>query len=252
MYRLVSWLGAATDGDASRWSQLGVAETKIEVLGDTRHDHVLERISNLHPLRTLVRWAAAKPVLVAGSTDARDEQLLIQAFSRVPESSPGACLMIVPHECSERRISEVQYLAQQAGLDTEVWSGDDPEPNVDCLVVNMTGVLADIYALASIAYVGGGFRQGGLHAVSEPAAFAVPVIVGPHYDSSADAELLISAGGGNALPAHRAEDHLARWWLEWLGHNSLRTATGLKARSILRQGASDDTVRRLLRLLDVQ
>ena len=61
------------------------------------------------------------------------------------------------------------------GLDTNV------------LVSGVLGVLADLYALADIAYVGGGFSSGRLHATIEPAAFGVPVIVGPEYDSSPDA-----------------------------------------------------------------
>ena len=46
-------------------------------------------------------------------------------------------------------------------------------------LVDRVGVLGDLYALADIAYVGGGFHAAGLHSVLEPAAFGAPVHVRP-------------------------------------------------------------------------
>ncbi len=250
-YECISWLGAASDGDALRWSQLGVFENAIVVTGDTRHDQVLERVSNLQPVRALFQWARSRPVLVAGSTYARDEKLLLEAFSRVSVSAPGSCLILVPHDCSEHRISEVHNLARRAGLGVEVWSGGSQIPSTRCVIVNMTGVLTDIYATGRIAYVGGGFRRGGIHAVSEPAAFGIPVIVGPHFECSSDASLVVAAGGGEALPPQGGAEFLTRLWLNWLEQDQVRIAAGLKARSVLQEGASDVTVGALLQLLDL-
>src|SRR2546430_9618036 len=53
------------------------------------------------------------------------------------------------------------------------------------------GILADLYALADVAFVGGGYHRAGLHSVLEPAVYGVPVIVGPHWHGSRDAALLI-------------------------------------------------------------
>ena len=58
------------------------------------------------------------------------------------------------------------------------------------------GVLADLYALADVAYVGGGFHDDGLHSVVEPAAYGAPVLFGPRFDESRDAVALVAAGGG--------------------------------------------------------
>ena len=57
------------------------------------------------------------------------------------------------------------------------------------------GVLADLYAIAAIAYVGGGFHDAGLHSLVEPAVFRVPVLIGPRHADSRDARLMLATGG---------------------------------------------------------
>jgi 3-deoxy-D-manno-octulosonic-acid transferase len=63
------------------------------------------------------------------------------------------------------------------------------------LLVDQYGLLADLYSLATAAYVGGGFHDAGLHSLLEPAAFGAPVLLGPMHTDNRDAALLISGGG---------------------------------------------------------
>ena len=147
VYRSVSWLGAASDGDADRWARLGVFEDSIAVTGDTRHDQVLERVSDLQSIRTLLEWASKHPVLVAGSTDAQDEKLILSAFSHVARTNPEARLILVPHEGSRDRINEVLSAAGSAGVEIDVWTGGAMRSDTRCVVVSVMGALADIYAV---------------------------------------------------------------------------------------------------------
>ena len=55
---------------------------------------------------------------------------------------------------------------------------DEAAPETDVVLVDRVGVLGDLYALADVAFVGGGFHNAGLHSVLEPAAFGVPVLFG--------------------------------------------------------------------------
>src|SRR5690606_15970674 len=59
-----------------------------------------------------------------------------------------------------------------------------------------TGVLADLYAIGQVAYVGGGFHDAGLHSVVEPAALGVPVVFGPRHGNAREADELAGMGGG--------------------------------------------------------
>jgi len=94
-------------------------------------------------------------------------------------------------------------------------------------------VLADLYALATIAYVGGGFHAAGLHSVLEPAAFGAPVVVGPQHGESRDALALIRATGAVAIHDERSA---VATITRWLRDESARKAAGEEARAVVRGG----------------
>lgn len=101
------------------------------------------------------------------------------------------------------------------------------------MLVDGVGMLGDLYALADVAYVGGGFHGAGLHSVLEPAAFGVPVFFGPRHEKSRDAAMLIandagaSVTDGSAITA-RLEALLTR--------PDTRGAEGARAKEIVEKG----------------
>jgi len=76
------------------------------------------------------------------------------------------------------------------------------------------GVLADLYMVATAAYVGGGFHSSGLHSLVEPAVFRVPVVVGPNHGGSRDAAMMLSAGGAISVDS---VDQMSRTLMRLLG-----------------------------------
>ena len=137
----------------------------------------------------------------------------------------------------------------RSGITAEVWNGTPPAQGTRCVIVEKMGVLADLYTLGKIAYVGGGFGRKGLHAVIEPAAFALPVIAGPEHTGSPDFEFLLNARGSIALPRGDAAKALQRTWIDWANDVQMRTQAGLRARQALQQGAASTTAVALLRLI---
>jgi len=119
----------------------------------------------------------------------------------------------------------------------------------DVVLVDRVGVLGDLYALATVAYVGGGFHSAGLHSVLEPAAFGAPVLFGPRFDNSRDAALLIDAGGGASVDT---DARLAEQLRNWLTDDAARTSAGTAARRLVEKGlgAADRSWRLVERLLD--
>jgi 3-deoxy-D-manno-octulosonic-acid transferase len=101
------------------------------------------------------------------------------------------------------------------------------------VIVDRVGVLGDLYALASAAYVGGGFHAAGLHSVLEPAAFGVPVLFGPRFANSRDAGLLVDLGGG---ATEGTEAGLASRLRAWLTDDALRIQAGSAARALVEHG----------------
>jgi len=103
------------------------------------------------------------------------------------------------------------------------------------IVVDRVGILADLYALADVAFVGGGYTRAGLHSVLEPAVFGVPVTVGPHWHMSRDAALLIERGGAVALPAE-GRHPLHSQCLVWYHDPAARRKAGAAGKRLVQEG----------------
>ncbi len=70
-------------------------------------------------------------------------------------------------------------------------------PNV--LIIDNIGLLSRLYHYATIAYVGGGFGDDGVHNVLEAAVYGRPVVYGPVYEKFIEAAELIDCGGGFSI-----------------------------------------------------
>ena len=233
-YARLSAVGAIDAGDAGRLVTLGVRPDAIEVTGDTRYDQVWARantVGNDHSL--LLPLRTERPTLVAGSTWPADERVLLPAWERVRANVPEARLILAPHEPTPAHLEPLSRWSRDAGLRYGRLSSVSGADSWDVLLVDRVGVLGELYALASIAYVGGGFHSAGLHSVLEPAAFGAPVLFGPRHHASRDAGLLLSAGGAQvAIDAAALTQTATRWFTD----HSARTQAGDAARELVRAG----------------
>jgi 3-deoxy-D-manno-octulosonic-acid transferase len=243
--RSIAYVGAVTDGDAERWCRLGVLADRIAVTGDPRHDHVIERTGQPETIAPLLTWAR-DIVIVAGSVEREDEAHVLGAAAGLA-ANHALQWLVVPHDPTDATCRRLLAGAAARELSAACWSGAGAPPTDATLVVVRTrGVLFDLYALGTVAYVGGGFRRGQLHAVAEPAAAGVPVLVGPQWQEHRDAATLISCGGGAAISRGAAlGDGLSAWLMD---PESRRRAGGA-ARAAIAGGATDRTVEGLLPLL---
>ena len=197
-YRALDAVGAIDPADGARLAALGVRPDRVVVTGDTRYDQVAARRDALDrgsPLLTAL--AGPRPTLVAGSTWPADDAVLCRAWEALLHEVPAARLVIAPHEPTRQHLEAVLAWASLAGLDCAPLA--TATADTDVVLVDRVGVLGDLYALATVAYVGGGFHGAGLHSVLEPAAFGVPVLFGPRHAGSRDAGLLLAAGAGVAV-----------------------------------------------------
>ncbi len=248
LYQGFAYVGAASAPDATRLARLGVRPDVLEVTGDPRHDQVLERIPDWGTVRPLADWAAAGAVLIAGSTDPQDETLLLQTLAALGTRDPAARLLLCPHHLGPGRSGRISALAHRLGVAAATWREGPLRTDAACVIVERMGVLADLYLLGALAYVGGGLGSQGVHAVIEPAVYGLPVIMGPR-GHSADATTLLTAGGAVALPRENLTGALLRLWSAWLEDGPARQRAGLAARRALDSGAAHRTAARLLELL---
>ena len=194
-YAALDLAGAASTEDAALLMRAGARPDRVRVTGDTRYDQAWER-AHAAPRNAdvVARLRSDRPTVAAGSTWPGDERALLPAWERVRTSVPDARLVIAPHEPHESQIARVERWSATHGLRAARVDAADAM-DADILVVDRMGVLADLYALASAAYVGGGFHAAGLHSLVEPAVFRVPAVIGPQRAASRDARLMLAAGG---------------------------------------------------------
>jgi 3-deoxy-D-manno-octulosonic-acid transferase len=220
--------------------QLGARPEIIAVTGDTRYDSVAERAERLdrtrEPLARLATVAAGTFTIVAGSTWPSDEAVLLPAFADLLVQIPTARLLLAPHEPNPDHLAGIAQRLHELKLSRPVRLSQlehaKPGP---VIVVDRVGILADLYALADAAFVGGGFHRAGLHSVLEPAVFGVPIAIGPHWEMSRDAGLLIERGGAVALPGD-ARHPLHSQWLVWHHDAAARRKAGAAAKEVVAEG----------------
>ena len=230
-YRSIERVGAIDQKDAERLREQGVRGDRIGVTGDTRYDQVWSRARR--PTTALVKSLhSARPTLVAGSTWPTDEEHLLPAWIRIREKIPDARLIIAPHEASDSHLRSIEAWARRAGLTLARIDASDAR-DADIVLVDRYGILGDLYAIADVAYVGGGFQSAGLHSILEPAAFGAPVLFGPRNERSRDAARLVEAGGGAQIGG---EVELTIRLADWLGSPPARDAAGGLARAMVQDG----------------
>ncbi len=170
---------------------------KCTITGDTRFDRVIDVAANHTPLSAqLQAFCEGQQVLVAGSTWEEDEEELVH-YTRV---YPQIRFIIAPHEVSEERIKELQQAFPQALLYSEILSKNDAATEGgNVLIIDNIGSLARLYKYATVAYVGGGFNQSGIHNILEAAVYGKAVVFGPVYEKFAEATDLVDAGGAFSI-----------------------------------------------------
>ena len=238
-YAALSAVAAIDPADAVRVSALGARPSVVAVEGDPRYDSVAAKVAAVQRGDPLLRFGAGAPTLVAGSTWPDDEAILLEGFARVRAAHPAARLIVVPHEPSPHHLSRLDDLAARLRLPRPVRlsAAEGPAP---LLAVDRVGVLATLYGAGGMAYVGGGYRRAGLHSVLEPAAWGVPVLMGPRWTESRDAALLREAGAAVGLPARYGPEDpmlaLARTWSGWIADGAGRAEAGRRGRAVVEAG----------------
>jgi 3-deoxy-D-manno-octulosonic-acid transferase len=227
-------VAAISKADADRFAELGVGGGQRVVMGDARFDQVWRRALAAPGSEMVKRLSdPTRLTVVAGSTWPADEERLVPAFAQL--GAPGHVrLVIAPHEPTPRHITGLEVQLAAHGLSSLRLSqvhtaAADPA----VLLIDRVGVLGDLYALADIAYVGGGFGTAGLHSVLEPAAFGAPVLFGPRHFNALEAAALVGVGGAISVYDEAA---LKSALGAWLRDDELRRAAGSKAREYVEQG----------------
>jgi 3-deoxy-D-manno-octulosonic-acid transferase len=189
-----SLVAAQTRADAERFMAIGAPSDRTHVVGNIKFDLESSPAAADQGRTLRASFGAARPVWIAGSTHAGEEEQLLTAQKELEAHQPNALLLLVPRHPD--RFPAVADLLQRRQIRFERRSsGAAPDGRTEVLLVDTVGELAVLYAAADAAFVGGSLVPIGGHNLLEPAALGLPVLTGPHYSNSRDiAELLIREG----------------------------------------------------------
>jgi 3-deoxy-D-manno-octulosonic-acid transferase len=170
--------------------------SNVSVNGDTRFDRVLEIANTFEPLPLIEEFCGDSKVIVAGSTWEEDEIELLHFVKAHPEIK----FIIAPHEIDEENLNDVKEgFRNSIFLSAFEQTSNLKSETSNVLIIDNIGMLSRLYRYATIAYVGGGFGDDGVHNVLEAAVYGMPVVFGPVYEKYEEAKGLVDEEGGISI-----------------------------------------------------
>ncbi len=168
---------------------IGIKNRKVS--GDTRYDRVSLQLEQDNKLFFMDNFIQNDFCMVCGSTWPEGEKLLLDIIN---DKNLKQKYVIAPHQIHPKHIEDITKSLEIPYIKySEIYNQDLSQYQV--LILDTVGLLTKVYAYADLAYVGGGFGQAGLHNILEPAAFGVPIIIGPNHKKFPEAQALKDQGG---------------------------------------------------------
>lgn len=200
------WL-AQSEAHVARLVSLGVPASRVTVAGNIKADNVefMDPAALRRAQRSELGISAEAPVVIAGSTHPPEHGIILQAFHVAWKTCPAARLLIAPRHMD--RVPDLLLECQHLGLSASRWT-ERAKGSATVCVIDTMGALANLYACADIALLGGTWTPVGGHNPLEPARFGIPIVVGSHVSSIKDlVGLLAEAGALDMVPITESLGH---------------------------------------------
>lgn len=228
---------AQSQKDGDYFLQLGVASEKLIVIGNIKFDITLPQDVVTRGRALRAQWQ--RLVWIAASTHPGEEELVLAAHAKILQSLPQALLILAPRHVE--RVNDIAKLCAACSMIVTRYEGDNQtetqtdaqQKNSNIILVAVMGKLLLFYAAADVAFVGGSLVPVGGHNVLEPAALALPIIVGQHTETLADIRTQLEQAHG--LIAVNSVDELAAQVTRLLQDEAMRKKYGVVAHQVVEQ-----------------
>ncbi|MEE1890518.1 lipid IV(A) 3-deoxy-D-manno-octulosonic acid transferase [Pseudomonas carassii] len=194
MLEEMSLIAVQTETEAERFRALGAHDECVQVTGSIKFD--LKVDDQLLPRARALReqWAARqRPIWIAASTHDGEDALILEAHRELLKVHSDALLILVPRH--PERFAAVHELCAGQFATVRRSTGDVVTAQTQVLLGDTMGELLFLYALADIAFVGGSLVATGGHNPLEPAALALPVLMGPHVFNFLEISAMLREAG---------------------------------------------------------
>jgi len=220
--------------DAERWLAIGAPRARTAVIGNLKNDALPRAAAVPGAGRAALGLDRDRPLLVLGSVRPGEVRLLARAWRALPAAvREGWQVAVLPRH--PRASADLEREARDAGV-VVARGGDahraEPAPSSAGAWRwdDRLGVLADYYAVADAAFVGGSLLPYGGHNPLEPAACGAAVVMGPHFESQRPAVMALAAREGIRIASDPAS--LAACFAELLGEPAAARRHGAAARAV--------------------
>lgn len=243
--RRTTLIAAQNQEDGERFIDLGLPRSHLAVTGSLKFDISVTPELAARAVALRRQWASRRPVWIATSTHEGEEAIILAAHRELLNRFPDLLLILVPRH--PERFPTTQALTQSLGFSyTLRSSGEVPAADTQVVIGDTMGELMMLYGIADIAFVGGSLVERGGHNPLEPAAHAIPVLMGPHTFNFKDICLKLSEAGG--LITVKDTDSIVKEVNSLLTDEDYRLYYGRHAVEVLHQ--NQGALQRLLTLLE--
>jgi 3-deoxy-D-manno-octulosonic-acid transferase len=191
----ITLIAAQNEEDAGRFLELGLKRSQLTVTGSLKFDISVTPELAARAITLRRQWAPRRKVWIATSTHDGEESIILDAHRQLLAKFPDLLLILVPRH--PERFKDAKELVQKGGFSyTLRSSGEIPSNSTQVVIGDSMGELMLLYGIADLAFVGGSLVERGGHNPLEPAAHAIPVLMGPHIFNFKDicAKLLQADG----------------------------------------------------------
>lgn len=218
---------AQNEADARRFRGLGAQD--VRCLGNLKHD-ALPLSCNEADLFSLQQAIGLRPMWLAASTHAGEEEILARAHTLLTKTHPDLLTVIVPrHPMRGAEIAKQLSGYGKVGLRS---NGDKVTAATNIYIADTLGELGLFYRLSEIVFMGGSLIEHGGQNPLEPARLRCCIITGPNTNNFAEIynemeKLSICFRAKNA-------DELATTIDKLMGNSDLLTSAQVRGKEWLR------------------
>lgn len=213
-----------SERDGEYFEKLGLANEKLLLTGNMKFDvNGQNKNANfVHPngigLKSLV--------FIGGSTHWNEEKILLSVFKRLYPTFHNLKLILAPRH--PEHLSQVENAVKESNFRYCFFSALERQSDgYDVLIIDQMGVLASLYSIADLVFMGGSFvRRGGQNPI-EAAGFKKPILHGPNVINFHEVYRILDQE--NAAVLTHSEEELYQQSRKLLEHPELRDQMGARA-----------------------
>lgn len=187
--------------DAERFNRMGLPFVNTEITGNIKFDLTLGNELRVNAADLKQQWSQGGRYLlwIAASTHQGEDEIILDAFAQCKKNSALENLRLVLVPRHPERFNSVGNLCISRGFNVVKRSENKVEQNTQIILGDTMGELLLMFGASDIAFIGGSLVPNGGHNFIEPAAWALPIISGPHVFNFAEVANLLTAAGSLQL-----------------------------------------------------